>query len=89
VSEEWSGSWEANELAQLRWARKLTFRQKLQWNENMIAFARELKAAPRYTMAEYEARKRALVSGLEPASPADTGAGRGSSAPGDQPPSGR
>jgi hypothetical protein len=52
---EWPVSWEANERARLRDNLKLTFRQKMQWLEDMTDFAKKLQAAPTRTLQEVQA----------------------------------
>jgi hypothetical protein len=52
---EWPVSWEANERARLRDNLKLTFRQRMQWVENTLAFAKILQNAPTRTLQDMKA----------------------------------
>lgn len=60
--DEWPVSWEANERARLRDNLKLTFRQKMQWLEETMEFAKKLQAGRSLTTqeaeAEYEAKAK-------------------------------
>ncbi len=49
---EWPVSWEANERARLRDNLKLTFRQRMQWVESTLAFAKILQNAPTRTLQD-------------------------------------
>ena len=52
---DWPCTWETAELEQLRHGMRMTFRQKLQWLENTLDFAKRLQNAPTRTLQEEQA----------------------------------